>query len=219
MLLNHKCCGHLMMLTSQILRLSWQVTHWTSDACCCTLCLTHSCCRTMGALLQDIFVISRSLRLTHSCCGIMYALLQDIFVISHSPSGMETGKSKSEERSKLLTDPVVTGIAYEINKANKKLNQHRLQVCIDLVCHDTVQLWLSPCKQGRIRTARCTCRAKCVYSVQVLTNVHPMIMCALIVTWTPVGEMVHNLISRLAFATITRASPPSRACCYTTVSC
>ena len=56
------------------------------------------------------------------------ALLQDIFVISHSPSGMETGKSKSEERSKLLTDPVVTGIAYEINKANKQLNQHRLQV-------------------------------------------------------------------------------------------
>ena len=55
--------------------------------------------------------------------------LQDIFVISHSPSGMETGKSKSEERSQLLTDPVVTGIAYEINKANKKLNQHRLQVC------------------------------------------------------------------------------------------
>ena len=54
--------------------------------------------------------------------------LQDIFVISHSPSGMETGKSKSEERSKLLTDPVVTGIAYEINKANKQLNQHRLQV-------------------------------------------------------------------------------------------
>ena len=54
---------------------------------------------------------------------------QDIFVISHSPSGMETGKSKSEERSKLLTDPVVTGIAYEINKANKQLNQHRLQVC------------------------------------------------------------------------------------------
>lgn len=138
MLLNHKCCGHLMMLTSQILRLSWQVTHWTSDACCCTLCLTHSCCRTMGALLQDIFVISRSLRLTHSCCGIMYALLQDIFVISHSPSGMETGKSKSEERSKLLTDPVVTGIAYEINKANKKLNQHRLQVCIDLVCVTTL---------------------------------------------------------------------------------
>ena len=41
---------------------------------------------------------------------------------------METGKSKSEERSQLLTDPVVTGIAYEINKANKKLNQHRLQV-------------------------------------------------------------------------------------------
>ena len=54
--------------------------------------------------------------------------VQDIFVISHSPSGMETGKSKSEERSKLLTDPVVTGIAYEINKANKQLNQHRLQV-------------------------------------------------------------------------------------------
>ena len=42
---------------------------------------------------------------------------------------METGKSKSEERSQLLTDPVVTGIAYEINKANKQLNQHRLQVC------------------------------------------------------------------------------------------
>lgn len=41
---------------------------------------------------------------------------------------METGKSKSEERSQLLTDPVVTGIAYEINKANKQLNQHRLQV-------------------------------------------------------------------------------------------
>lgn len=56
------------------------------------------------------------------------AIVQDIFVISHSPSGMETGKSKSEERSKLLTDPVVTGIAYEINKANKQLNQHRLQV-------------------------------------------------------------------------------------------
>lgn len=55
---------------------------------------------------------------------------KDIFVISHSPSGMETGKSKSEERSKLLTDPVVTGIAYEINKANKKLNQHRLQVLL-----------------------------------------------------------------------------------------
>lgn len=55
-------------------------------------------------------------------------MLQDIFVISHSPSGMETGKSKSEERSQLLTDPVVTGIAYEINKANKQLNQHRLQV-------------------------------------------------------------------------------------------
>lgn len=54
--------------------------------------------------------------------------LQDIFIISHSPSGMETGKSKSEERSQLLTDPVVTGIAYEINKANKQLNQHRLQV-------------------------------------------------------------------------------------------
>ena len=53
---------------------------------------------------------------------------QDIFVISHSPSGMETGKSKSEERSKLLTDPAVTSIAYEINKANKQLNQHRLQV-------------------------------------------------------------------------------------------
>lgn len=53
-----------------------------------------------------------------------------------------------------------------------------------------------------------------MYSVQVLTNVHPMIMCALIVTWTPVGGMVHNLISRLAFATITRASPPSRACCW-----
>lgn len=57
-------------------------------------------------------------------------MLQDIFVISHSPSGMETGKSKSEERSQLLTDPVVTGIAYEINKANKQLNQHRLQVCV-----------------------------------------------------------------------------------------
>ena len=56
------------------------------------------------------------------------AVLQDIFVISHSPSGMETGKSKSEERSKLLTDPAVTSIAYEINKANKQLNQHRLQV-------------------------------------------------------------------------------------------
>lgn len=55
-------------------------------------------------------------------------MLQDIFVISHSPSGMETGKSKSEERSKLLTDPAVTSIAYEINKANKQLNQHRLQV-------------------------------------------------------------------------------------------
>ena len=41
---------------------------------------------------------------------------------------METGKSKSEERSKLLTDPAVTSIAYEINKANKQLNQHRLQV-------------------------------------------------------------------------------------------
>ena len=59
-----------------------------------------------------------------TCCE----MLQDIFVISHSPSGMETGKSKSEERSQLLTDPVVTGIAYEINKANKQLNQHRLQV-------------------------------------------------------------------------------------------
>lgn len=55
---------------------------------------------------------------------------KDIFVISHSPSGMETGKSKSEERSQLLTDPVVTGIAYEINKANKQLNQHRLQVLL-----------------------------------------------------------------------------------------
>jgi diketogulonate reductase-like aldo/keto reductase len=55
---------------------------------------------------------------------------QDIFVITHSPSGMETGKSKSEERSKLLTDPVVTSIAYEINKANKQLNQHRLQVLL-----------------------------------------------------------------------------------------
>eukprot|EP00891_Asterochloris_glomerata_P002047 jgi/Astpho2/2047/Aster-00543 len=55
---------------------------------------------------------------------------QDIFVISHSPSGMETGKSKSEERSKLLTDPAVTSIAYEINKANKQLNQHRLQVVL-----------------------------------------------------------------------------------------
>lgn len=55
---------------------------------------------------------------------------QDIFVISHSPSGMETGKSKSEERSQLLTDPVVTSIAYEINKANKSLNQHRLQVLL-----------------------------------------------------------------------------------------
>lgn len=43
---------------------------------------------------------------------------------------METGKSKSEERSQLLTDPVVTSIAYEINKANKKLNQHRLQVSV-----------------------------------------------------------------------------------------
>lgn len=41
---------------------------------------------------------------------------------------METGKSKSEERSQLLTDPIVTSIAYEINKANKSLNQHRLQV-------------------------------------------------------------------------------------------
>ncbi len=61
------------------------------------------------------------------------AMLQDIFVISHSPSGMETGKSKSEERSQLLTDPVVTGIAYEINKANKQLNQHRLQVQ-DITC-------------------------------------------------------------------------------------
>ncbi len=75
----------------------------------------------------------------------MCALLQDIFVISHSPSGMETGKSKSEERSKLLTDPVVTGIAYEINKANKKLNQHRLQVCIELV---HVQFWLPRCNRA-----------------------------------------------------------------------
>ena len=65
---------------------------------------------------------------------VMSLFLQDIFVISHSPSGMETGKSKSEERSQLLTDPVVTGIAYEINKANKKLNQHRLQVCIYAFC-------------------------------------------------------------------------------------
>lgn len=46
---------------------------------------------------------------------------------------METGKSKSEERSQLLTDPVVTGIAYEINKANKQLNQHRLQVLLSFV--------------------------------------------------------------------------------------
>ena len=45
---------------------------------------------------------------------------------------METGKSKSEERSQLLTDPIVTSIAYEINKANKSLNQHRLQVS---TCH------------------------------------------------------------------------------------
>lgn len=65
---------------------------------------------------------------------VMFLFSQDIFVISHSPSGMETGKSKSEERSQLLTDPVVTGIAYEINKANKKLNQHRLQVCTHAVC-------------------------------------------------------------------------------------
>ena len=61
---------------------------------------------------------------------------QDIFVISHSPSGMETGKSKSEERSKLLTDPAVTSIAYEINKANKQLNQHRLQVPMPGSQHD-----------------------------------------------------------------------------------
>ena len=77
-------------------------------------------------------------------------------MISHSPSGMETGKSKSEERSKLLTDPVVTGIAYEINKANKKLNQHRLQVCTELVCVTTL---LFLCKQGPVRAATCTCRA------------------------------------------------------------
>lgn len=63
---------------------------------------------------------------------------KDIFVISHSPSGMETGKSKSEERSKLLTDPVVTGIAYEINKANKQLNQHRLQVLLRWVLQSGV---------------------------------------------------------------------------------
>ena len=52
---------------------------------------------------------------------------------------METGKSKSEERSQLLTDPVVTGIAYEINKANKQLNQHRLQVSTP--CTATLQCW------------------------------------------------------------------------------
>ena len=45
-----------------------------------------------------------------------------------------------------------------------------------------------------------------------------MIMCVPIVIWTPVGGMVPNVISRLAFATTPRASPPSRACCWEEVA-
>ena len=80
-------------------------------------------------------------------------MLQDIFVISHSPSGMETGKSKSEERSQLLTDPVVTGIAYEINKANKQLNQHRLQVLHQL------SLWAAACCSAPASIVMIPCQA------------------------------------------------------------
>ena len=117
----------------------------------------------------------------------MYALLQDIFVISHSPSGMETGKSKSEERSKLLTDPVVTGIAYEINKANKKLNQHRLQVSIELVCITS----LSSC--GCVGASRALPGQQgarvghsahvCMCNVPMLANDHRLIMCL----WMPIA--------------------------------
>lgn len=93
-------------------------------------------------------------------------MLQDIFVISHSPSGMETGKSKSEERSQLLTDPVVTGIAYEINKANKQLNQHRLQVLhqlrlglLPVVLH--LQIASSYCLELRSHAVNIACLLAC----------------------------------------------------------